>query len=191
VATFREKKGHIYTLKAFHSALNNCPGMSLTLVGNGEAMIQKALFDYITLHQLQDKVKIIHEIDFNELHPFLSGFDVFIHPSCYSESRDCEGGAPVVLLDAQACGLPVIATTHCDIPDEVADKKTGLLTPEKDVAALANSIYTFYKMQADEFSRFSLSARKHVEDNYSIANNAKTLQETYFELIQKSSDQKA
>ena len=37
---------------------------------------------------------------------------------------DCEGGAPIVLLDAQATGLPIISTKHCDIPDEVSHKKS-------------------------------------------------------------------
>jgi glycosyltransferase involved in cell wall biosynthesis len=52
----------------------------------------------------------------------------------------------VVLLDAQATDMLVIATTHCDIPSEVIQNETGLLTPEKDVEGLTNSIRYFCEL---------------------------------------------
>jgi len=183
IATLREKKGHIYSLKAFHKALKTCPNMHLTFVGSGEISIYNELKDYITVHNLQEYVSIHKEIDFNKLHHFISQFDVFIHPSCYSVTRDCEGGAPIVLLDAQACGLPIISTTHCDIPDEVIHQKTGLLTPEKDINALASSIQYFYDMNNTEYQLYSKAARQHVEEYYSIQKNSMKLKEIYNSLI--------
>ncbi len=183
IAALREKKGHIYTLKAFNKALIECPNMHLTFVGSGEAKIYNQLEEYIVGNQLEKNVSLFNEIDFNKLHSYLSEFDVFIHPSCYSEDRDCEGGAPIVLLDAQACGLPIISTTHCDIPDEVVDYKTGLLTPEKDIDALAESIKYFFKMTDMEYKNYSLNARRHIEENYSINKNAIRLKEIYNILI--------
>ena len=179
IATLREKKGHIYSLKAFHKALKKCPNMHLTFVGSGEISIYNELQDYIAINNLQNHVTIINEIDFNKLHAFISQFDVFIHPSCYSENRDCEGGAPIVLLDAQACGLPIISTTHCDIPDEVIHQKTGLLTPEKDIDALQSSIHYFYNMDNTEYQSYSNAARQHVEEHFSIQKNSIKLKEVY------------
>ena len=179
IASLREKKGHIYSLKAFHKALADCPNMHLTFVGSGENKIYNELKEYINTNQLQNNISILNEIDFNKLHEYFNQFDVFIHPSCYSSNRDCEGGAPIVLLDAQACGLPIISTTHCDIPDEVIHNKTGLLTPEKDVDALTNSIVHFYKMNDAEYKMYSEAARKHVEQNYSIRDNAYSLKQIY------------
>ncbi len=179
IASLREKKGHIYSLKAFHKALNNHPNMHLTFVGSGEATIYNELQDYIAMNNLRYHVTIINEIDFNKLHQFISKFDVFIHPSCYSKNRDCEGGAPIVLLDAQACGLPIISTTHCDIPDEVVHQKTGLLTPEKNVEALAESISYFYEMDDPEYQTYSIAARQHIEEEFSIQKNAIKLNEVY------------
>jgi colanic acid/amylovoran biosynthesis glycosyltransferase len=183
IAALREKKGHIYTLKAFHKALIECPDMCLTFVGSGEAKIYNQLEEYIINNQLEKSVSLFNEIDFNKLHAYLSEFDVFIHPSCYSKDRDCEGGAPIVLLDAQACGLPIISTIHCDIADEVVNYKTGLLTPEKDIDSLAESIKYFYEMTDIEYRNFSQNARRHVEENYSIKKNAIRLKEVYNSLI--------
>ncbi|NIP81231.1 MAG: glycosyltransferase, partial [Gemmatimonadetes bacterium] len=49
---------------------------------------------------------------------------------------DGEGGAPTTLLEAQAVGLPVVASRHADIPWVVAPE-AGLLAPEEDPEALA------------------------------------------------------
>lgn len=185
VAAFREKKGHIYSVKAFHKALAECPHMHLTLVGNEETSFKIEVLEFIKEKGLENKVKVVNGIDHSRLHEFLSGFDVFIHPSCYSSSRDCEGGAPVVLLDAQACGLPVISTTHCDIPDEVIHGVTGFLSSEKDFDSLADSIRIFYSMDPMKFRSFSFAARKHVEENYSIVRNSSRLRELYKAFIKE------
>jgi colanic acid/amylovoran biosynthesis glycosyltransferase len=84
-----------------------------------------------------------------------------------------------VLLDAQATGLPIISTTHCDIPEEVVHGRTGLLTPESDAEALAGSIETFYKMPEETYSVFSRQAREHVVSEYDIATNARQLLAEY------------
>jgi colanic acid/amylovoran biosynthesis glycosyltransferase len=125
-------------------------------------------------------------VDPGQLHDLMRDYHVFIHPSCYSQNMDCEGGAPIVLLDAQATGLPVISTTHCDIPDEVSHGLTGLLSPEKDVESLAKSIEIFYHMGQDEYDEFSVRARLHVSRTYDIRSNAKKLRQLYQEIISGS-----
>jgi len=60
-------------------------------------------------------------------------------PSRVAASGDAEG-LPTVVLEAQARGLPVIATRHAGIPEAVSHDATGLLVPEGDVAALADAI---------------------------------------------------
>jgi colanic acid/amylovoran biosynthesis glycosyltransferase len=181
IASFREKKGHIYTVQAFHKALQNCPNMHLTFVGKGP--LREKVEGLVKKLHIENKVKFIDVIDYTELYTFLKNFDVFIHPSCYSDDRDCEGGAPIVLLDAQATGMPVISTNHCDIPEEVLHGKTGLLSKEKDIENLAKSIEIFYKMDKDMYMIFSENARKHVERMYDIRKNAENLYLLYRDLV--------
>ena len=178
IASFVEKKGQIYSVKAFHQALKDCPNMELVMVGkpyDAFAEVQT----YIKENQLEDEVKHIPFIEYSKLYEFLGDFDVFIHPSCYATGKDCEGGAPVVLLDAQATGMPVIATTHCDIPEEVVHNVTGLLTKEKNVQELTNSIIRMYKMDDTVYKRMALAARQHVEADYDINKNAMELATIY------------
>ena len=53
---------------------------------------------------------------------------------------DTEGGAPVTLIELSATGMPIVSTTHCDIPNVVRDGKSGLLAPERDVDGLAERL---------------------------------------------------
>ena len=183
LASFTQKKGHIYTVQAFKLALIKCPNMHLTLVG-GDAGVKKEIESFVLSHLLQDKVTILEAIDYTLLYAFLADYQVFTQPSCYAEDMDCEGGAPIALLDAQATGMPVIATTHCDIPMEVVDQKTGLLSPEKDVSSLAENIKRFYEMDQEKYDSFAQAGHKHVVAKFDIGKNVMHLTKTYSELKQ-------
>lgn len=178
-ATFTEKKGMLYTIRAFAKALEKCPNMTLTLVG--EKWVKsywQQCEDEIVALGISSKVSVLDFIS-TDFHQFLAAFDVFIHPSCYAANMECEGGAPIVLLDAQAVGLPIISTLHCDIPSEVIHQKTGLLSAEKATDDLAKSISYFYEMNNDHYQSYAHAARQHVMEHYDIHNNASALKQLY------------
>ena len=188
VASLLEKKGHVYTVRAFIEALERCPTMTLTLVGpnpgilgRDKTWIKRELMKLIREHRVHDRITIMEAVPFARLNELMARHHVFIHPSCYSSTRDCEGGAPVVLLNAQATGMPVISTTHCDIPDVVVDGRTGRLSPEKDVPGLATSIEAFYGMHQDEYDRYCREARAHVERHYDVRDSGEALMRIYHE----------
>ncbi len=183
LSNYSQKKGHIYSLQAFIQALNDCPNMTLTFVGNELENIKGNLEALVKQHNIEHKVRFIGFIEFTKLYEFFGKYHVFIHPSCYSDTRDCEGGAPIVLLDAQCTGMPVISTTHCDIPEEVIHGKTGLLTPEKDVDAVSGSIRTFYNMNNNTYQQFATAARQHVIENFDIKPCALQLQQLYNTIV--------
>ena len=183
IASLTPKKGHRYSILAFLSALEKYPEMSLTIVGGDSEGLKAGLVQLIPPDLLATKIHFIDRIDFSKLYEFMSDFQLFIHPSCYSDDRDCEGGAPVVLLDAQATGMPVVASTHCDIPSVVCNGTTGLLAPEKDSEALSSLIATFYDMDQVEYTRFARAARQHVEQDYDVNANAVALRTIYQQLV--------
>jgi colanic acid/amylovoran biosynthesis glycosyltransferase len=185
VASVRGKKGHIYTIKSFVEALESCPNMRLTFVGTDDEGLKGEIETVIHQCHVENKVTFLDWIDFGSLHAFMQDFHVFIQPSCYTATRDCEGGAPIVLLDAQATGMPVIATTHCDIPDEVIHNETGLLTAERDIEGLVDSIRYFYELDANEYRAFSVNARQHVSNNFDCKKNALKLKKIYDKCVEK------
>lgn len=184
VATMKEKKGHLYTAQAFRSALADCPNMTLTFVGRDAENLRPGVEE--ALGEAKARVQFLDAINFGNLHRLLTDFHVFIHPSVHSANGDCEGGAPVVLLDAQAVGLPIVSTRHCDIPEEVVDGKTGLLVDEKDVAGMVHAIRRFYEMDRNEFAQFSRNAVSHVSMSYDVKRNARDLLNLYLQCVGKA-----
>ena len=87
------------------------------------------------------------------------------------------------MLDAQATGMPVISTTHCDISDEVIHAKTGFLSLEKDVDSLAEHIGLFYKMNNENYQKYARQARDHIEQAFNITNNAAGLLQVYNKVL--------
>jgi colanic acid/amylovoran biosynthesis glycosyltransferase len=61
---------------------------------------------------------------------------VFLSPSVTAADGDTEGGAPVSIIEMAASGMPVISTTHCDIPEVLRPEAARFLAPEHNPEAL-------------------------------------------------------
>ncbi len=164
VSNFKEKKGHIYTLKALEIAVTIHPNISLTLAGDGP--LHHEIQSLASKLQLSNHIHFIEQIPFSKLHDFLIDFDALIQPSIRTKDKDTEGGAPVIILDAQACGLPIISNFHADIPNITIQNKTAILTKEKDTEALAKSIIEFYEMDEENYLCFSSNAKNFIYENF-------------------------
>jgi len=187
IASFTEKKGQLYTVKALKEAIRKSPNMHLTLIGDSrEEAYHKDVVEFINQNDLQEKITMRDFIPYAELDEELSKHHVFIHPSCYAQNRNCEGGAPTIIFNAAGSGMPTISTTHCDIPSLVVHEKTGLLSTEKEVDQIAENILTFYKMEQDEFEIFSSASHAHIANNYCIEDNGKELSKYYSNLLARS-----
>lgn len=183
VATFTPKKGHLTTLEAVRQALPACPGLHLTLAGERyDERLYRQVLDFIEKHRLGACVTLLPPVEHRQMPAFLAGFDAFIHPSQRAADGDHEA-SPVALLEAQATGLPVLATRHADLPLLVAHEKTGLLVEEGDVEALAQAIRRFYAMESAEYEAFAQHARVHVEQNYDVRQSALRLRALYAALL--------
>ncbi|HWH45321.1 MAG TPA: glycosyltransferase [Thermoleophilaceae bacterium] len=130
---FVEKKGVDLTLRAFAAALPRLGDAELLLVGDGpEAERLRALASDLGLG---DAVRFHGMVSHAEYRDLLASIDVCVQPSRTAADGDTEGGAPTVLLEMQAAGVPVIATSHADIPAVVA--RPDELAAEEDVESLA------------------------------------------------------
>ncbi len=183
VASFTEKKGHLYSVQAFAEAIKTCPNMKLDLIGaDRDGLSLQRVREFIESRDLGKHIRILDFVSFQELPSHLEGSDVFIHPSCVAQDGDTEGGAPVILLEAQASGLPIISTQHCDIPNVVADGNSGVLVPERNIEALVKAIKFFYAMDEQEYQLMSKKARRFISHNYDIRDSAQTLHQYYLKL---------
>jgi len=91
---------------------------------------------------------------------------IFLLSSVTAQNGDQEGMG-LVILEAQAVGLPVLSTQHDGIPEAVVDGQSAFLVPERDVDALADRL-TYLIEHPDIWPHMAQVGRAHVEDQYDI-----------------------
>lgn len=184
VASFEDRKGQTDAVKAVALALKDCPNLSLDLIGPPfDPVIVQEVEQSIEHYQLNGKVRIKPPVSYDRLHEALRAYDLMLQPSRHTDKGDCEGGAPIILLDAQATGLPVVATRHCDIPEEVLHGQTGRLAGERQAQELADHIKSFYTMGQDEYRQYARAARRHIEEQYAAEPCSRQVSDLYHQLI--------
>jgi len=138
VGRFVEKKGYPYSLQA--AALLKKAGVKFQyhLIGEGPLLND--------MKALAKELNIENEVVFhgammqNEVIKHYQLADVFLLPSVTAANGDTEGQG-LVLQEAQAIGLPIVATLHNGFPDSVIDGTTGYLVPEKDSNGLYEKLH--------------------------------------------------
>lgn len=119
-------KGQRLLLQAAQKLERQAPDIQFIFLGDGE--------DAKTLKAESSSLSNISWLGFkSNIADYLAGLDVFAFPSRNE-------GLGSVLLDVMQLGIPVIATDVGGIPDIVQHEQTGLLIPNNDANALANSI---------------------------------------------------
>ena len=106
---------------------------------------------------------------------------LLLQTSVTADDGDTEGGAPVILLDAQASGMPVVASRHADIPEYVVDGTTGYLAPERDVEALADRILELVE-HPEVWPTMGKAGRDHVTEHFNATTQSEKLEHIYDEL---------
>jgi glycosyltransferase involved in cell wall biosynthesis len=151
-----EGKGLDLLVRAIKNVAKEYKNILLVFIGSGD--YQEKIADMASSYGLEDFVKIEGTVD--NVHEYLNASDIFVFPS-FSE------GMPNALLEAMACGLPVIASRIGGVFDVVEDGKSGILFEPGNVSGLASAILGLLK---DDELRFRLGneARKRIVDSFSI-----------------------
>ena len=130
VATMRGWKGHSFLFEAF--ARLDEPDAMLLAVGDGPQ--REALGALAQQLGIADRVRFPGNQE--DVAPWLRAMDVFCLPSWANE------GVPQALMQAMACGIPVITTPVGSIAEIVTPGETGLLVPPRDSASLGAALRT-------------------------------------------------
>jgi glycosyltransferase involved in cell wall biosynthesis len=89
---------------------------------------------------------------------------------------------PLTVLEAMACGLPVIATAVGGIPEQVEEGHTGWLVPARDAAALANRISQLIERPAERETMGRAAAEK-ARTSYSLDQMVQSYEGWYAEIL--------
>jgi glycosyltransferase involved in cell wall biosynthesis len=133
-------------------------GVCLWVVGDGE--------ESASLQALARELGVDDRVRFLGLQrlvqPFLQAADAFVCPSRWAEA------AGLVNLEAQATGLPVLASDTGGIPEYVADGRSGFLFPVGDHRRLAELVHRLVD-EPDLCRDMGRAARELVQRNFSVA----------------------
>jgi colanic acid/amylovoran biosynthesis glycosyltransferase len=98
----------------------------------------------------------------------LRRYDAFVLPSKTARDGDTEG-IPITILEAQAAGLPVVATLHGGIPEAIPPGNHDLLAREGDVRDLTERL-TRLAARRNEWAQIGLRGREWVSREFSLEN---------------------
>ncbi len=164
-----EKKGFDILLDALDLLRERgvCP--QLTLVGQGPE--QEHLEARIERLGLQDQVTFAGGMDQDGVRRLLARATIFALP-CIIGADGNRDALPTVLLEALACGLPIVSTPVTGIPEIVGEE--GILVPERDALATANAMQKLLG-DAELRARFAAGGRERAERLFDGAEAAQTL----------------
>jgi colanic acid/amylovoran biosynthesis glycosyltransferase len=181
VARLVEKKGLEYSLRAIASVRRAHPRITYEIVGDGPLRAQlRRLADDLGL----GGIVTFHGSRGNEfVRELMARSHLFVLASVTASDGDREG-TPVSLLEAQASGMPVVATLHSGIPEVVEDGKTGFLVAERDVGALAERLTNLLE-RPDLWGEIGAAGRRYVQEHHDLARTTEELVAVYREVIRR------
>ena len=114
-ANFFPKKGYLKALQAVKSMKDKGEKLKVEIIGEGP--LRGKIENFIKENDLNNVVTIHGKKTLPEIYEISKEMHVFFHPSETAPDGGSEGGAPTIIIEMQALGLPIIATTHADIPN--------------------------------------------------------------------------
>lgn len=169
VGRITRSKGQYDLVQAFHQLHKIYPDSCLAIVGSGPDTDH--IINYLHEHQLNDSVFMLGFV--TDAYQYMTAFDAFILPS-HKE------GFGLVLIEAMAAKLPIIATDTGGIPDVLGPE--GTLVPVSDITALALAMESYRKLEPKQLSQIAERLQQRLFARFDINN----FQEKYRALVYSS-----
>jgi glycosyltransferase involved in cell wall biosynthesis len=139
VGRIEPQKGVTDLMEAFEQVLTQKPMTRLVLVGDG--VLRNGLGEHPLVRR--GAVLLTGPQPLPKVADYIGAADVFTLPS-HAE------GTPNVVLEALACGIPVVATRVGGIPDVLADARTGIVVEPRDPVSLAGGLLAALDREWDQ-----------------------------------------
>ncbi len=155
-------KGHLYFIQAMARVARVVPHLKIWIVGDAPRS-KEAYKEQIQV--LVKRLGLWHCTQFlgtqRDIPAILTHLDLLVLPTTTHEAFGR------VIVEAQACGVPVVASRVGGIIDIIDDQKTGLLVPPSDPVSIADAAIKIFKDV--ELSRIlAQNAYKKVKEQYNV-----------------------
>lgn len=156
IGRLSSEKGIINFLKAVKYISDDYKDLNFFIGGDGP--LKSEVVNFVADNNL-DKVKFSGWISHEDLPEYLNELKLLVIPS-YIE------GLPNIMLEAMACGTPVIITPVGGVLDVVTDEKTGFIMQDNSPDCIEKNIIRALNFQ--DINKIVLNSRKLIEDKYSF-----------------------
>lgn len=156
-------KGHKYLIEIVNSIIKKGVNVNLSIVGEGEE--RSNLEQLIKEYNLSDSIKLLGKKSQSEIKTMYLNCDLYVFTAVPLPDgrRETQG---LATLEAQACGLPVIAYDSGGIKYTIKDTVTGYLFDEFEIDKVIEKLL-FLNENRDVIQEMSNNCYKFVEENYS------------------------
>jgi glycosyltransferase involved in cell wall biosynthesis len=157
--------GLIWTIKACAELCRRNTSVQLVIAGDGK---DRSILQSLAGSVLSGHVRFVGKISRDDMYRYYSAADIFVFPGI----RETLG---MVYLEAQSCGLPVVAFHNGGIAEVVHDKISGFLTPLYDMPAFTDAIQCL--LDDDSLRRqMGEAATRHVQTAHDINRNYREIE---------------
>jgi glycosyltransferase involved in cell wall biosynthesis len=170
-----ERKGAAYAVQALAELVRG--GRSVRLVIVGEGPEREALRRLATALGVADRIELAGALSPADVRARYAAGGIFVMPAITDWKGEQEGFG-MVIVEAMAYGLPVVASRSGGIPDIIRDGENGLLVPERDVPALVAAVTRVIEDDALAL-RLASIARDDVRHRFSPARIATAFDTVY------------
>lgn len=163
VGRFVDKKAPYFLILSFSLIAKKFPEAKLYMAGDGYLL--QVCKDLVNFLGLNDRISFCGVLNRTQLISKMKDSLALVQHSKTALSGDSEG-TPVIVLEAQAAGLPVIATRHAGINDVVVHNESGFLVEENDVSDFARYMELMLSMSQEECNTMSNAAKTVIRERF-------------------------
>ena len=165
-------QGLLWVIRACGELFRQGSRFSLVIAGDGK---EKGRLERFASEQLPGKVRFVGKIPRKNMSRFYSAGDIFAFPGF----RETLG---MVFLEAQSCGLPVVAYANGGIPEVVQDGKTGILPPMHSLGPFVGAMDRLLK-DKDLRLKMGKTASRYVRARHDLDKNYRSMEEEMENLV--------
>jgi colanic acid/amylovoran biosynthesis glycosyltransferase len=180
VGRLSEKKGFKDCIQAFQLLSSKYPDLTLKIIGTGsqESELKKLIANDKGIEGITFLGAMSHE----ETKKCIVEADAFVLCSKLGVNGDKEG-IPVVLMEAQALGIPCVSTDHSGIPEVIPESNHWLLAKEGDALDIAQKIEYLITSPVEKLNQTILVSRKKIESEFNLEIEAAKVKSLYCSMI--------
>jgi glycosyltransferase involved in cell wall biosynthesis len=177
IATMRTWKGHVHLFDALAATRAAWDGWQVLVVGGGPDRAK--LEEHVRRAALADLVRFTGHQD--DVVPWFQALDLFVLPSYGDE------GVPQAIMQAMACGIPVVSTTVGAIGEAVEAGVSGLLVEPASPPALAAALGAL-RDSMELRRRISLEARRKAEREFGLERMIDAMETVFRSVLRPRAD---